>query len=56
MKERVIKGIDVSRGSGNVFEDLELPDAGMLQMKAGLVIEIRKGQQEVIKFRSIKKP
>ncbi len=42
MKERVIKGIEVSRGSGNVFADLELPDADTLQIKTGLVIEIRR--------------
>ena len=42
MKKRVIKGIEVSRGSGNVFADLELPDADTLQIKAGLVIEIRR--------------
>ena len=42
MKERVMKGIEVSRGSGNVFADLELPDADTFQIKTGLVIEIRK--------------
>ena len=42
MKKRVIKGIEVSRGSGNVFADLELPDADTLQIKTGLVIEIRR--------------
>jgi predicted XRE-type DNA-binding protein len=47
MKKRVIEGIEVSRGSGNVFADLELPDADTLQIKTGLVIEIRRaiGQQ-----------
>ena len=42
MKKRVIKGIEVYRGSGNVFADLELPDADTLQVKTGLVIEIRR--------------
>jgi predicted XRE-type DNA-binding protein len=42
MKKRVIEGIEVYRGSGNVFEDLALPDADTLQIKAGLVIEIRR--------------
>lgn len=42
MKKRVIKGIEVSRGSGNVFADLELPDADTLQIKTGLMIEIRR--------------
>ena len=42
MKRRVIEGIEVYRGSGNVFADLDLPDADTLQIKAGLVIEIRR--------------
>lgn len=42
MKKRVIEGIEVYRGSGNVFADLDLPDADTLQIKAGLVIEIRR--------------
>jgi predicted XRE-type DNA-binding protein len=42
MKKRVIEGIEVYRGSGNVFADLDLPDAGTLQIKTGLVIEIRR--------------
>lgn len=42
MKKRVIKGIEVYRGSGNVFGDLGLPNADTLQIKAGLVIEIRR--------------
>jgi len=47
MKERVIKGIEVSRGSGNVFADLELPDADTLQIKTGLVIEIRRAIRQL---------
>lgn len=46
MKKRVPEGIKVYRGSGNVFADLELPDAEMLQIKAGLVIEIRKALRQ----------
>lgn len=42
MKKRVIEGIEISRGSGNVFADLDLPDAETFQIKTGLVIEIRK--------------
>jgi predicted XRE-type DNA-binding protein len=42
MKKRVVKGIEVYRGSGNVFADLELPDADTLQIRTGLVIEIRR--------------
>lgn len=47
MKKRVIKGIEVSRGSGNVFADLELPDADTLQIKTGLVIEIRRAIRQL---------
>jgi len=42
MKKRVIEGIKVSRGSSNVFADLDLLDADTLQIKTGLVIEIRR--------------
>lgn len=47
MKRRVIKGIEVSHGSGNVFADLELPDADTLQIKTGLVIEIRRAIRQL---------
>jgi predicted XRE-type DNA-binding protein len=46
MKTRVIDGVEVHRGSGNVFADLGLPDADTLQIKAGLVIEIRRALRE----------
>ena len=42
MKTRLIDGVEVHRGSGNVFADLGLPDAEKLKLKTGLVIEIRK--------------
>lgn len=42
MKQRVIDGVEVHRGSGNVFVDLGLADAEKLKIKTGLVIEIRK--------------
>ncbi|MDP1635755.1 MAG: XRE family transcriptional regulator, partial [Gallionellaceae bacterium] len=42
MKKRLVNGIEVQRGSGNVFADLGLPDADKLKIKTGLVIEIRK--------------
>ena len=42
MKKRSIDGIEVLHGSGNVYADLALPDAGRLKIKTGLVIEIRK--------------
>jgi predicted XRE-type DNA-binding protein len=40
MAKRVIDGIEVEAGSGNVFADLGLPDADKLKVKSGLVIEI----------------
>ncbi len=42
MKKRVIEGIEVSRGSGNVFADFDLRDPDTLQIKTGLVTEIRR--------------
>lgn len=45
MKTQPIKGLDVHRGSGNVFADLGLPDAEKLQIKTCLVIQIRKAMQ-----------
>jgi predicted XRE-type DNA-binding protein len=40
MAKRIIEGIEVESGSGNVFADLGLPDADKLKIKSGLVIEI----------------
>lgn len=40
MKKRLVKGVEVQRGSGNVFADLGLPDADKLKIKSGLVFEI----------------
>ena len=42
MKKRIIDGIEVETGSGNVFAGLGLPDAEKLKIKSGLVIEIVK--------------
>ena len=42
MARRVIDGIEVELGSGNVFADLGLPDAEKLKIKSGLVIEIKR--------------
>jgi predicted XRE-type DNA-binding protein len=42
MKARLMDGVAVHRGSGNVFADLGLPDAKKLKIKTGLVIVIRK--------------
>ena len=46
MKTRMIDGVEVHRGSGNVFADLGLPDAEKLKIKTGLVVEIRKAMQK----------
>jgi len=39
---RVINGIEIEAGSGNVFADLRLRNAEKLKIKSGLVIEIRR--------------
>ena len=63
MKTRLVDGIEVHRGSGNVFADLGLPDADKLKIKTGLVIEIRKAmrnlgltQQDAAKRMGISQP
>lgn len=63
MKKRLVDGIEVSRGSGNVYADLGLPDAEKLKIKTGLVIEIRKAmrrleltQQEAAKRMGLTQP
>ncbi len=40
MAQRIVEGIEVETSSGNVFADLNLPDADKLKIKSGLVIEI----------------
>ncbi|MFW7343844.1 helix-turn-helix transcriptional regulator [Pollutimonas sp. H1-120] len=47
MKKRIIEGIEVQAGSGNVFADLNLPDADKLKIKSGLTIEIIKAIREL---------
>lgn len=47
MKKRLVDGVEVQRGSGNVYADLGLPDAEKLKIKTGLVIEIRKAIQRL---------
>ncbi len=42
MNKRMIDGVEVEIGSGNVFADVGLPDADKLKIKSGLVIEITK--------------
>jgi len=63
MKKRVIDGIEVEAGSGNVFADLGLPDADKLKNKSGLVIEITRAvrkfgltQQDAAKRMGITQP
>ena len=41
--------VEFTRGSGNVFADLGLPDAEILQFKSGLICEI----QRIIKARGL---
>ena len=47
MEKRVIDGIEVEIGSGNVFADLGLRDADKLRIKSGLVIEITKAVRQL---------
>lgn len=63
MKTRLVNGVDIQHGSGNVFADLGLPDAEKLQIKSGLVVEIGKAmrnlgltQQEAAKRMGITQP
>ena len=63
MKTRFIDGVEIHRGSGNVFADLGLADAEKLKIKTGLVLEIRKAmrsrgltQQEAAKRMGITQP
>lgn len=63
MKSRIIDGVEVEIGSGNLFADLGLPNAEKLKIKSGLVIEIQKAmkrlgltQQEAAKRMGISQP
>ena len=63
METQLVEGVEVHRGSGNVFSDLGLADAEKLTIKTGLVIEIRKAmksrgltQQEAAKRMGITQP
>lgn len=47
MNKRIIDGVEVEMGSGNVFADLGLPDAEKLKIKSGLVIEITKAMRSL---------
>ena len=63
MKTQLVDGVEVHRGSGNVFADLGLADAEKLKIKTGLVFEIREAmrsrgltQQEAAKLIGITQP
>ena len=63
MKTQLVEGLEVLRGSSNVFADLGLVDADKLKIKTGLVIEIRNAmrrlgltQQEAAKRMGITQP
>lgn len=47
MKKRIVEGLEIEAGSGNVFADLALPDADKLKIKSGLTIEIIKAVQRL---------
>ncbi|MGE4126277.1 MAG: helix-turn-helix domain-containing protein [Pusillimonas sp.] len=46
MSKRIVEGIEIEASSGNVFADLDLPEAGKLQIKSGLTVEIAKAIRE----------
>jgi predicted XRE-type DNA-binding protein len=46
MNKRIVEGVEVEVGSGNVFADLSLPGADKLQIKSGLTIEIARAIRE----------
>ena len=63
MTKRIVEGLEVEAGSGNVFADLALPDADKLKIKSGLTIEITKAihrlqltQSEAAKRMGISQP
>jgi predicted XRE-type DNA-binding protein len=47
MAKRIVEGIEVEMGSGNVFADLGLADAEKLKIKSGLVIEITRAVRKL---------
>lgn len=63
MKTKLVHGVEMHHGSGNVFADLGLADSEKLKIKTGLVIEIRKAmrslgltQQDAAKRMGISQP
>jgi len=47
MKKRVVEGVEVLRGSANVYADLGIEDAERLRIKTALVVEIRKALRQL---------
>ena len=47
MAKRLVEGIEVEMGSGNVFADLGLPGAEKVKIKSGLVIEITRAVRQL---------
>lgn len=47
MAKRIIDGIEIESGSGNVFVDIGVPDAEKLRIKSGLVIEITRAARRL---------
>ncbi|WP_076997629.1 helix-turn-helix domain-containing protein [Variovorax sp. KK3] len=63
MKKQIVEDLEVMESSGNVFADLELPDADKLKIKSGLAIEINRAirrlqltQSEAAKRMGISQP
>lgn len=46
-QKRIVDGIDVETGSGNIFADLGLPNAEKLKIESGLVIEITRAVRKL---------
>ena len=42
LKTKVVQGIEVQLSSGNVFADLELPDAEQLKVEFDLFMKLKK--------------
>ena len=47
MAQRIVEGTEVETSSGNVFADLDLPDADKLKIKSGMVIEITRATRKL---------
>ena len=47
LEKRLINGVEVTLGSGNVFADLGLPNAEKMKIKSDLVIQIIKAVRKL---------